>query len=151
VARALRKHEEPGWRTWGTFPSELDIRDRIEAFFQAIHGNRVEDAFTLCPLATERGLVGADEVDDVDRALDAMRDVLAYDGYVDDEDPRWYRHVTPPSGAEYENVDLIVPDGDGDVLANVFVDDQVSDITAVFALMGTGDRWTLAFRRLQIL
>ena len=145
---ALRKFQEPGWRTWGAFPSDLDVRARIESFFQAIHARDFEEAFTLCPLLTGRELVGADEADE---ALDAMRETLAYDGYVDDEDPRWYRHVTPPSGAEYENMDLVVPDGDGDVTANVFVDDQVSDITAVFALIGTGDTWTLAFKQLKVM
>jgi hypothetical protein len=139
VARPLRRRvldDEPGWRTWGSRPSDLAIRDRIEAFFKAIHTGNFAEACLLCPFD--------------DTAPTKMLEVLGSDGTIGDDDPRWYRHVTPPSGAEYENLDLIVPDaddGDGDVTANVFVDDEVSDVTAVFALIG-GDRWTLAFTKL---
>ena len=141
------------WHVFPARPSELEVRDHVEKFMQAIQAAEIARAFTLCPLYTFRDplLVGADAVADIENTLEGMRQALVGYDYVTDDDPVWLQHVTPPSRVAYEDLNLAVPEDGGDTLANVFVDDMVTDVTAIFSLHEDAGGWVLAFKMFKVM
>jgi hypothetical protein len=141
------------WHTWPSRPDERTVRDHIDRFFRAVHDADLTRAIALCPIYTYRDplLLGPDDEAGVAGVRENIQDILGGYDYIDIDDEAWPTHVTPPSEVGYAQLGLVVPDDKGDVLANVFVDGEVTDVTAIFALVSAGGAWQLAFKMLKVM
>lgn len=145
--------EHASWHTWSARPDEVAVRDQVEAFFQAVHAADMVGAFALCPIYTygDPLLVSHDDADAVGNAIASMRETLLGYDYVDAGDPAWHARVTPPSRVDFAQLELALPQAEGDTLANVFIDDEVTDVTCIYALLERDGRWQLAFKMFKVM
>ena len=137
--------------SWGERPSEDEIKSRIDEFMRALQRADLVQAFALCPL---------EGVDVSDRA--ALFEYLSHamfqfldeaEGAQLEEPHTWLRSLTPPSECSYEDFALEIDDDEdgGEVLANVYLNGEVSDITARYDLNKRSGRWLLTFENFDIM
>jgi hypothetical protein len=129
---------------WMSRPDQVAVQEQIDQFFRAVAAGDFRGAFSLCPQ------VASDA--DTEAVMEHMKGEMVGWDYVPPEDAEhWYRHITPPADVAYEGVNLAMPDNEGEVLANVIVDRQATDLTAFFNLTKQGDHWGLRFRMFHVM
>ncbi len=144
-----------------TYPSSAALEKHIDAFMTALSKAEIEKAFTLCPALTWKKPELADPKDKkfferfLGHALfEAIESQEVIEGLEFDEgDPAsWLGFITPPSKVKFKDVNLSAPEqGEGEVLFNVHLRREVTDITARFRLLERGGGWILAFSSFEVM
>lgn len=151
-----KRADVPGktYHTWPKKPDEKTVRDHIDKFFAALHQGDFQEAFRLCPIAAESGskVSGPEVAKEVKRIQKHLAQSLVDLEFIEDSgDETWYEHFTPPSQKKFKGMNLSNVEGERDILANVFIDGEVTDYTAFFDFAGTPKEVCLAFRMLDMM
>jgi hypothetical protein len=96
-------------------------------------------------------LVGHDDTTAVEGAIENMKETLAGYDSIEHDDESWHERVTPPGRVQFQQINLALPEDQGDTPANVFVDDEVTDASCILSLIERAGRWQLAFKMFKVL
>ena len=168
-------------QTWTEAPTKGQIKSRIDAFLRAFNAGDLKAAFEQCPPVkfvkgegmTLRTGLGEQELAQI--ASETMFQFIKGQSVVDDEiksakadEPMtWCKLVTPPADYDYEGLSFEfssdseeeyddVPDDtaandSGEVLANVRLKGEETDITARYALLEKDGVWSLGFSNFDVM
>lgn len=146
--------------TWGHFPSQEEVLDRVEEFIEKLADGELEAAFTICPVFDpQQGLVEADDTSFFESFLHhAVYQFLeAYaeeDDAMDEDDPiSWLAIITPLSEITDEdwNIEMPEEDEESEVVVDLAIQGELSDISARFDLIEMDGDWLLCFGNLDVL
>lgn len=165
--------------TWDELPSKGQLKERIDAFLRAFHAADFDEAFRQCPpLVYEKdkgmilrpGLAAAERAQHLSHAMfQAIDGQSAIEGKasgaVATKPETWCMFITPPKEVDYADLSLQFPGGDddddgpddaraeeeGEVLANVHLEGEVTDITGRYSLMQHDGKWILAFENFDVM
>jgi hypothetical protein len=145
-------------------PTKEQIKLHINEFLTAISQFNFDHAFYLCPVYTyesKKLIADNSQAPYTANSVANMYDLIDGYGYLDDHKKNhkisffdfqsWCHHITPPKLVDYENVNLDVHSESGEVLANVHIDYQVTDITSIFSLVKEDSVWVLCFKMFKVL
>jgi len=168
-------------QTWTEAPTKGQIKARIDAFLRAFHSGDLKGAFEHCPpvkfvkgegMRLETGLA---EPELAKRVAETMFQFIEGQSVVEDdlatakadEPATWCKLVTPPadydydglsfefssdSDEEYDDVpDDTVANDSGEVLANVRLKGESTDITGRYALLEKDGVWSLGFSNFDVM
>jgi hypothetical protein len=168
----------PDYATWPAWPTKKQILERIDAFLSAFQHGDLGAAFRHCPplvFVKGEGPVLRTDLDDdalarhlshaMFMAIDGQEVVETQLGNAIAEDPRtWCALITPPSRVGYADVNLDFPGGEGvddpddtvateagEVLANVHLGGEVTDITGRYELVERDGAVLLAFANFDVM
>lgn len=166
--------------TWDDLPTKGELKGRINAFLRAFRDGDLTTAFAQCPpmtfvkgegLKVRTDLTGAALAEHLSHAMFQFVEGQsvaeeALEGAVAAEPSTWCRVITPPGDVEYESLALDFPGRDeddddapdetratedGEVLANVHLCGEVTDITARYYLLEHDGKWVLAFGNFDVM
>jgi hypothetical protein len=136
------------------------LREHINAFTTALSKGDFVRAFTLCPAMTWKKPEFADPRDTaffenflshaIFQAIDGQ-EVIEGSTYSEDDPKSWCKLITPPKAVNYEDMNLEVPDKEGEVLANVHLKGECTDITGRYRLVQRDGRWLLTLSGFEIM
>ncbi|MBS2017445.1 MAG: hypothetical protein JST00_31470 [Deltaproteobacteria bacterium] len=168
-------------KTWSEAPTREQLKTRIDAFLRAVHAADFEGAFEHCPPCTfvkgegmkvRAGLRGKELADHLAHSMfqaidgqSAVEEELA--SARADAPETWCKLITPPADVDYDSLSLDFPNesgeeyddvpddtrasSDGEVLANVHLKGECTDITGRYLLLEEGGVWTLAFSNFDVM
>lgn len=168
-------------QNWSEAPTKAQIKARIDAFLRAFHAGNVTAAFEQCPplvwvkdegMKLRTDLHGEELGEHLSHAMfqfiegqHVVKGDLA--NAKADRPETWCKLITPPgdvdfadlsldfpneSGEEYDDVpDDARASEDGEVLANVHLNGEATDITGRYQLLNEGGVWTLAFSNFDVM
>lgn len=145
--------------SWDAYPSEGEVKARIDEFIAALARADLATAFEICPVVAEGETKHPADKAFFDVYLDEaiyqfIEEQSALDGETLDPDNKetWLRFLTSPLSHGAEELAFEMPGGGpGEVVINVPVKSQMTDITARFRLADAAGKWHLYFENFDIL
>lgn len=166
--------------TWDELPTKGELKARVDAFLRAFRDGDLTAAFRQCPpttfvkgegLKVRTDLTGAALAEHLAHAMYQFVEGQsvaeeALEGAVATDPSTWCRVITPPGDVEFESLALDFPGRDeddddaaddtratedGEVLANVHLCGEVTDITARYYLREHEGKWVLAFMNFDVM
>lgn len=143
---------------WESAPDEPAIREHLDRFTRALATGNLEAAFALCPVyegelkdPTDRAFyetyIGHAIFQFVDQQAAIEGEV-----YVADKPETWLRFVSPMSEISDDELGFEMPPrGEGEILANVALKGEVTDITGRWHVAEVDGRWHVCFSNFDIL
>ena len=153
---------------WETWPTETMVKKHINEFIEALSKADFQKAFTLCPVKKTWKKPGFFDPSEptfpkfvrkfVEHALfsaiDGQECMEDFEDEIEPSKPEsWCRFITPPGKLGYADLALTMPDKDseGEVLANVALNDEISDITGRYELVLRDEKWVLSFSNFDVM
>ncbi len=137
---------------WTSKPSDEQIQQRIVAFMGALATAELERAFAICPCDAFDPANKEAMFEHLEHAMFQFMIISkegAEEAPVLEKPETWLSGITPPPSSELEALQLEIS-GD-EVMANVFIDGEVTDITARYRLEEKDQVWRLHFENLDIM
>ena len=146
--------------SWKEFPSEAAVRARIEQFMNTLATGDLEASFAVVPIYDYKDGIK----DPNDRAYNAehvqhamfqfidRQRVLKGERIVAAEPKTWLRFVEAPSKFSDDDLSFEMPEqAEGEVLINVGLKGEMTDITARLTIVNEDGGWYLCFSNFDIM
>ncbi len=135
---------------WTSKPSDEQIQQRIAAFMGALSTADLQRAFAICPCDAFDPANKEAMFEHLEHAMFQFMIISkegAEEAPVLEKPETWLTGITPPSSSEELQLEV---SGD-EVMANVFINGEVTDITARYRLEENDQVWGLRFENLDVM
>ena len=150
---------------WKVFPSPKDVRARINTFITELQKANFSVAFSICPAITRSGkkptFLDTTKAAAVSKfvghalfqAIEGQEAIeVLVEPVIEASPVTWCGLLTPPSKVKYKDLNLSMPEGErGEVLANLHLTREVTDVTGRYELLSVEGGWLLAFSNFGVM
>jgi hypothetical protein len=145
--------------SWDSYPTEAEVKARIDEFTAALARGDLTSAFQICPVVVDGETKHPADKAFFEGYLDhAVYQFLdgqsALDGEELDEDNKasWLRFLTSPLSHGEDELGFEMPDAEGgEVLINVPLKSEMTDITARYRIKDAAGKWHLYFENFDVM
>lgn len=156
----------PDHHTWKNSPTPRELERHINAFVTELSKADFAAAFELCPALLKMGntptfldpsdkkRVRAFVSHALFQAIEAQEIFEDQEEEIAEDEPKkWCKLITPPAKVKYEDLNLDAPEPGqtGEVLANVHLCAEATDITGRYRLLQMDGEWVLAFSNFEVM